>query len=783
MAEEEVVILEAENTPSNEEESFALIEEERTDEITPSEVVPLNQNKKRSPAKKRLLILLIAGVILLIGIMVALLLILNAKDTVSQTPIIKEKEEEKILQKEQFSPSKLDSMIKKAHLLYEQGNKEEALKIYEKIATFNEAISYYNIGVAKLKEKNFSEALEAFKKAIQNKEHRCISAINAAVCALELKDDTLFTYYIDLAFSYLPEESNAPLYSYYVGLVHYYKNFYYEALSAIRHPSMEFYKEDQTYLASKILASLNQNTLAIDTLEGIKTEGDHFTLGLLYAKKGDFITAKHYLQRAIHAEPHNAKVKIALSMVENKLGNLGNTASLLGEVYKINDTNAQTKPIYNIHTILKPSLFDVQNAQKEFEKELFFTQENIYGLLFYYAPYKVFDAKQTIDYIRKGSMNIFIDEIGPALSYLKASSTISKVNIAISKGIKQALNAHVYEANTIFAHMVEEYKNHSILHYNLALTYAQIGDYAAAYKNFSKSYHLDNNNYLAGVFAIMSGHLINRDVAKLLEDVKESIHKNPALEKENLYLSLLYLTDKNEFSLTRWLEMEKEDSPLSLVLNIIASQKLSNERMYERSTQKLQALLPKDIMANIIAFNAKHHKKAIKSYAKEIQMEFNKLPLEYDAFYYGPKMVKEQYIKLLQIGGLLHQKRDSVRAQMEKEQEDIPAMMQTLAFMEIYTNRFEEAFTLYNKLIDDYHKKDTYTIFLASVAAIGAGHNENAIALLELSKLTDPANMESRYALGLLYQEIGNFEAASVQYRSIGNSGFISRYFSFNIAR
>ena len=188
-------------------------------------------------------------------------------------------------------------------------------------------------------------------------------------------------------------------------------------------------------------------------------------------------------------------------------------------------------------------------------------------------------------------------------------------------------------------------------------------------------------------------------------------------------------------------------------------------------------------MANIISFNVKHQKQNVKNYAKAVQMEFNKLPLDYDAFYYGPKIVKEQYIKLLQIGGLLHQKRDSVKAKMEEELEDIPSIMQTVAFMEIYTNHFEEAFTLYNKLIDDYKKKDTHTIFLASVAAIGAGHSENAIALLELSKLTDPTNPESRYALGLLYQEIGNFEAASVQYRSIGNSGFTSRYFSFNILK
>ncbi|WP_263833696.1 tetratricopeptide repeat protein [Sulfurospirillum oryzae] len=779
MAEEAVVILEADPLATTE-EGFAPIEEENAEETAAASAAQTVDDEQKIKSKKKLLIFLVLGAVLLLGIIIAIVVIIKNKHKTPE-PIVVEKAVEKPVTKEQFSPSKLEGMIKKAHLLYEKGNKDDALKIYEKIATFNEAISYYNIGVAKLKEQNFSEALEAFKKAIQNKEHRCISAINAAVCALEMKDDKLFNYYIDLAFAYLPEESNAPLYSYYVGLVHYYKDFYFEALSAITHPVTDYYKEDQDYLSSKILASLNYNAYALSTLEKIEKESDQFTLGLLHAKLGEYHKAKASLLKALQNDRENPKIKMALAMVENKLGNLGNTASLMGEVYKVRDTDA--KPIYKMKAILKPSLFDVDKAQIEFEKELFFDDENTYSLIFYYAPYKVFDAKQTIDYIRKGSMNIFIDEIGPALSYLKASSTISKVNIAISKGIKKALDFHVYEANDIFLKMVEEYKNHSILHYNLALTYAQMGDYAAAYKHFSKSYHLDSNNYLAGVFALMSGNLIGKDITKLSEDVKESLSKNTTLEKDNLYGSLIHLTDGNQFSLTRWLEQEKEDSPLSLMLNIIAAQKLGNERMYRLGTQKLQALLPKDIIANIIAFNIKHQKQDIKNYAKAIQIEFNHLPLDYDAFYYGPKIVKEQYIRLLQIGGLLHQKRDSVRKKMEEERVDIPSIMQTLAYMEIYTNNFEEAFTLYNKLMDDFQKKDTHTIFLASVAAIGAEHSDNAIALLELSKLTDPSNVESKYALGLLYQEVGNFEAANAQYRTIGNIGFISQYFSFALVK
>jgi len=777
MAEEEVVILEA---SPNTEENFAPME----DEVQVEELNEVSAQEKelvqKGKSKKKLILIVAIGGVLLLGIIIALfVLILSKKEPPAQAivPVI----EEKVIPKPPFSPSKLEPMIQKANLLYERGDKSEALKIYEQIATFNEAISFYNIGVAKMREKNFLEALEAFKKAIQNREHRCISAINASVCALEIGDKKLFTYYIDLAFAYLPEESNAPLYSYYVGLVHYYKNHYYEALSALSNPINSYYEQDQAYLSSKILTSLDYTQTARKTLVSIEKEDDSFTLGLLHAKLGEFQKAKAYFIKALNIKREDVNIKMALSLVENKLGNLSNTASLMSEVFKVSAPD--TKPAYKIQSILKPSLFDVQKAQLEFEKELFSNNENIYSIIFYYAPYKVFDAKQTIDYIRKGSMNIFIDEIGPALSYLKASSTISKVNIAISKGIKKALDFHVFEANKIFVQMVETYKNHSILHYNLALTYAQMGDYVLAYKNFSKSYHLDNGNHLAGVFALMCGNLIGKDVTKLGEDVKESLEKNSALGKDNLYTSLIHLTDGNDFSLTRWLEKDKEETPISLILDTVAAYKLGNEKMYRLGSQKLQALLPKDIVANIIAFNVKYRHEEIKSYAKAIQMDFNTLSLDYDAFYFGPKIAKEQYMKLLQIGGLIHQKRDQVRRKMEEAREDVMSIMQTLAYMEIYANQFEEAFTLYNTLIDDFNQKDTHTIFLASVSAIGAGHPENAIALLELSKLIDEGNVESRYALALLYQEVGNYEAAATQYRKIGNIGFISEYFSFNIIR
>jgi hypothetical protein len=70
---------------------------------------------------------------------------------------------------------------------------------------------------------------------------------------------------------------------------------------------------------------------------------------------------------------------------------------------------------------------------------------------------------------------------------------------------------------------------------------------------------------------------------------------------------------------------------------------------------------------------------------------------------------------------------------------------------------------------------------LGGVASIGANHHANSIALLELAKLKNPNNMESRYALGLLYLEFKNNQGAGIQFQNIGNSGFISQYFDFKI--
>ena len=70
---------------------------------------------------------------------------------------------------------------------------------------------------------------------------------------------------------------------------------------------------------------------------------------------------------------------------------------------------------------------------------------------------------------------------------------------------------------------------------------------------------------------------------------------------------------------------------------------------------------------------------------------------------------------------------------------------------------------------------------MGAIASTAAGHHGNAIALLELANLKNKSFSESRYALGLLYLELKNNEAATIQFAHIDANYFLSQYFDFEI--
>ncbi|MGH1600180.1 tetratricopeptide repeat protein [Campylobacter majalis] len=764
-------------------------EEEKPDEIVSIEELPSNdnaqseqiddeeispQNTKKS--KKRLLIIIAAVVAVIIVVLIVLILVLKSGKKSQDIGNDLARRIEQSYPTQEFLASRVDEMINKANQLYERGDKFQALKIYESIATHSQSLSNYNLGVSQMKQGNCVEAVDSFAKAISNKENGAVSAINAAICSLDLNNTKNFNYYIELANTFLPDEADSPLYSYYYALINYYKGNYTQALHALNHPSSQHYKDKYLYLSGKILTSLGRDSEAIVKLEAQREFDANFTLAQLYARIADYSRARDYLQRAAKNTTNPDLIKMTAGMIDLKTSYYGDAGAFIAEVFK-QDPLIPSK-IYRLKTVLNPEIFDVNIAQMRFNNDMFFDKIRRYETLFYFAPYKVFNAAQAMSQIRKGGMSVFLDDTSGADAFLRNSSALSSVNARLTHATAKALNYELKAANAEFATLVRDYPEHSILHYNLALTYAQLGNFTMSAKHFATSYHLDPTNYLAGVFHAISTDITGNLNPKFVADISESLGLDTSIKTPNLYNSLLDLISQNNSSLIRYLEEPSDDGILSIAYQTIIAKALSqNSKMKELSATLVQKL-PDDIVANVLNFIANDNSNDVKTYALNVQKYFKSLDLNEDSFYNGANIVKKQYVKLLQISGLLYYERDKLRNALLSAPANIN-LLQTLAYIELFTNDFKHSYEIYNRLIDEYKQDDAVTLFLASVAAIGAGDVPSAIALLELTRVSDENAIENRIALGYLYHEIDNIEAAVIQYNKVGNTDFKPEFYDF----
>ena len=783
---ENVVILEEAEFEQDEEtapleeqdsgDSEYMVSLDELEPVAPEQPAEVQEVGKKS--KKKLFVIGGAAGVLALILTVVLFLVFKSdkKPPIDERQIVKDIEEHYESQK--FGSSKIDDMIAKANLLYEKGNKFEALKIYENIAIYNQSLSSYNLGVSQMRQGKFKEALESFKKAIANDENVAVSAINAAVSSLELKNEQNFNYYINLANSFLYKEADSPLYNYYYALINYYKGQYVEALAALAHAENGYYKDRYDYLAAKILSFIGDDAEAIKKLEAQKEFDADLALGMLYARLGQYDKARNRLNLALNKGGDSNKINAMIAIINLKDGKFEAATNEIKAVF--HEDSLFLGVNFPIKTILKPELFDVNLAQAHFRNDLFFDKTKRYETLFYFAPYKVFDPGQTINYIRKGGVSLFLDDASAAGNYLNASGALSKVNLELSSAIANALNYKLKQANAQFASLISLYPEHSVLHYDLALSYAQLGNFSMAAKHFITSYHLDPTNHLAGVLGAIANDINAVDNAKLLQEISENLGHDANSKDAPVSYALIALIGNNSGALVRWLEEEKEETALNLAFDAIIAKMTDQGGEFIKKAQILKAKLPDDIVANILNFIANFKDEGIKKYVEQIQIYFHDKRLNDAAFYHGANIIKEQYIKLLQISGLLNYEREKIKTLLKRDANNAD-LLQTLAYIDIFTNDFEESYRIYNRIIDEFKINDAGTLFLAAVAAIGSNHPQNATALLELSKLTDPNAMESRIALGHLYQEIDNIEAATIQYGMIKDPNFKSKFVDFMI--
>ena len=753
--------------------------------IEESEAAGIDADAKSKPIvddssnKKKIIIFGAIAILLLIIIFTSLFFILKPSDAddYMSMDFIETKLDENTTKV--IEPTKLENMIAKANYLYSTGSKEEALFLYEKIAHYSEAISIYNLGVAQLKDGSYDLALQTFKKAIINDEKRCVSAINAAVCSLHLKDEKNFNYYIDLAYAYLPREKNSPLYSYYYTLINYYNNNYLEALSALENPTSDEYATTQKNLKAKINALYSNDYKAIEAMEKNFKIEDSFSIALLYARVGDLTLAQKHLEQAILKNIQPVESALAQALINLKAGRVATAGKQIKNVTDMFPEKVY-KP-YPISVKLKESLFDPLKAQLRYREKT--TNSKLYNYLkiFYFSPYKIFNADQTISYIQKGNANIYIDNISSAKRYLKRSASASNVNQGIVQAIKKALAFKIRESNSELQKLVKLQPKHSILHYNLALTYAQMGNMVDAHKHFLRSYHLDAKNYLSAIYAIMTSQLINKDNSKLTTIIKDSISLEEDSEDIDFYKTLLFISDNNIISAADWLDKDYKQRPLYLALDTIIALSLNISDSAKTASHKLTVLLPDEILPHLMYIDSHFSELKPKEYASRVLNYLKEQKFSFNDLYYGPHVTRYLYTQQKLITGKLYFLRKQLRDVLETTKNYTHEITSALALASLYDEAYEESYTLYNNLIDDLKVRDAHTLFLGAVASTAADHHANAIALLELSKMKDGSFLESRYALGLLYLEVQNNQGAVIQFLRVTDDGFSSDYFNFDI--
>ncbi|WP_257904729.1 proximal disk protein PflB [Campylobacter lari] len=755
-----------------EESTFQRVEEE------PQTTQP--EEKKKLFDKKFIILISTLGGLALILLVVLILLIVFKEDkqAILNTQVLDDNTSSSITKVKQ---SALDLVVQKANLLYEKGDIESALELYNNINIFNQSLSSYNLGVAQMKQKDYTSAIENFKQSLDLGEHRVAAAINIAVCYYYIGNKSSFQHYIGLAKVYLPQESNSSLYYYYQGLINYYQGFYPESLQMFSKVNNQSYKDESYYISGKIYSLLQSEKNAIDFLQKQEEYNADLPLGLLYAKNSQYVKAKEYLEKSSKNDLHKQRSQVALALVELKMGEYESGSQILKALY-IKDKDIGSK-YYKIKTRLKRNLSNIDIAQQSFAKRLITGKQQIYDLLFYFSPYRVFDVKQSMELITKADLGNFLQGYEYENELLVKSKALSGVNIELSHAIDLAFNYHLREANQEFKNLSEIYHAHDVIHYNLALTYAQLQDYNNAYKHFSTAYHLNPKNYIAGIFAIYCMDLAKKDYTKLANELLENLQADNSIDQNhNIFKYLLHLA-KNDFTaIIPYLDNlpNSGGTPLELMFAIIAANGNNLETLRNQKIKELKDLLNEDIISNILYFNSKNMNLDIKEYAKQAQMYFLTAKLDYDSLFGGTGIVKDSYVTLMQITGLLNHVRNDIKKRLSSSNKNSIGLIFALAYVDIFAKEYQEAYTLYNILIDDYKIKDAQTLFLAAVAAIGSNNPNSAIALLELARLENEETLEARLALGLLYHEVQNLEPAMFQYEKVGNN-FESKFFTFDI--
>ncbi|RDU65336.1 hypothetical protein CQA53_06600 [Helicobacter didelphidarum] len=677
----------------------------------------------------------------------------------------------------------LEALIQKADMLYKTGNKQEALNLFNQIATYSKAIANYNLGVINAKSKDYEKSMEYYDKAIAAGEDITLSALNAAVSAFRLGDMEKYRYYINIANTYAHQISNLPPYAYSYALNQYYQGQYFEALSPLNHDQNVNFDKDSKRLAAKIYTLFNDNVQAYNNLKAVAQKQDELALGQLLARQGSLNAARGHVFNYLMQYPEDWHAKMTMQIISLKLGDFIESAKIIDEFAVVHKDQNLANP-YPIKARVSPTMFDVQLAQDEFWNRSFEHSNLLTSkILFYYAPYRVFNVIEALEIISTGVLDSKINQgnLEESRAILVRGATISNINTSIAQALKRINQNDLRGGLELIKQHVEENPNHAVLHYNLGLIYAQIGDFGNAYKHFLRSYHLDMTDLQAGIFAMIAGNLIYKDTMTLSSNVAQSISESKMSDSELQFFRRLKEWANDPKKTGIYTPSTDDNRAISLAFQSISAMHMRDMQNIVAGFQRLKNNQPHDIVSNLLLDLAKNYGSNVKNSALNLQYLFREDNMNLDNVFYGPSFARELYIYVGFITGNLSRQKDLLNSKLSTQTKNPNGLLQALGLLNIYQQNFEEGYAIYDRLINGLKEDDSVTRLMGAVAAIGAEHKNAASLLLQLSKMDSSANHESRYALGLLYQEAENYNAAAQHYNSIANHGFKSEFLDFTI--
>lgn len=678
------------------------------------------------------------------------------------------------------SNSQLTGMITKAQLLYETGARLQAIDILDEVAVFSKSLASYNLGVIYMKEKNYDKAIASFKSAISDGDDISVSAINI-MASMYKKGSHPSSVIAETSEVNLSKIITAPVYSYAYALNKYYNNKYFETLSPLINATSENFNAPRYRMLANMYVLFNDPRNALKYLNMVKNDNDYLAIGKLHARLGEYEKAREAFLAYMKTHPQNFEVRIATEILDLKDSNYKAAAAFLQDITNSSKATRYAQQNYPIKIMLRPSLFNVHIQQEDFWHRAVTGSELSYSLLFYYAPFRVFNAENALNIISDGALRAHFGNIQEAKDILEVGDKVSAMNLTILDSLRQLASHDIRDALKIMKTLSDNNVNHPSLHYNLGLIYAQMERYEEAYKHFIRAYHLAPNDFLSAAFAVVSARLAYMDTGKLLENISRDFNNSDFKGTEREFMrSLLFYLNGNLADDLAWINRGLK-TPIYFALKAVFDIGNNKPKALVDDFKILLELRPKDVVTDIMYVYAKNYKDGLKNASLEIQTIFRNNELSLNTVLFGPSFGRYIYVYSAFLSGTLSRVEQKLNERLIATGQNANGIMQALALAHLYNKKFAMSFSIYNDLIDNLHEDDERTKFFAAVAAIGARDLDNAVPLLQISKMQSKSNLETRLALALIYQEKNRYSEAGKLLSIIGERDFRSHYFDFYI--